>query len=301
MKTYGLRFETPSPTAVPTTLAPRASAPRGALQLRVPHFTHWLDRKTVLRHLKLHLKLRHRDRWQQMKQQGRTVRVHGGRGSSFVTNPRGLWDSDCTFVMKARLDEVDTNAVLKRKKLRAHGTCRFPGCSHVETLPHVLQKCPGTEDTIRSRRDNALRMITRELEARVAASKGKLQLRVNQTVAGVTGPVLRPDIQVYNKEARTAVIVDLAIPFDARDGGDGSGLTHEHGRKVQKYSVIKRQLADRGWQVKLGAVVYGALGSVAASNQATYTDMLGLLKRTGRKLDRLVSAAAIQGSRRIWR
>jgi hypothetical protein len=51
----------------------------------------------------------------------------------------------------------------------------------------------------------------------------------------------------------------------------------------------------------LGAVVYGALGLVAASHHATYTDMLRLLKRTGRKLDMLVSTAAIQGGRRISR
>lgn len=117
---------------------------------------------------------------------------------------------------------------------------------------------------------------------------------------GYTGSALRPDIQLNDKEARTAAIVDLAIPFDARADGNGSALVAAHDKKIQKYKVIERHLTDRSWQVKSGAIVYGALGSVATSNQLTYTDTLGLLKRTGRKLHQQLSAAAIQGSRRIW-
>eukprot|EP00644_Phytophthora_capsici_P017056 jgi/Phyca11/130315/e_gw1.92.49.1 len=203
--------------------------------------------------------------------------------------------------MRARLDVVDTNSALKRWRLRTHPTCRYPTCSHVETLPHVLQHCSGTTDVIRQRHDDVLKVITRELESKVKDSNGRLQLRINQTVPGYTGRPLRPDIQVYDKDARTAAIVDLAIPFDARDGGDGSGLTWIHDEKLRKYKSIERQLSDRGWRVKSAAIVYGALGSVASTNEKAYTETLGLQKRTGKYLDRTLSAKAVQGSRRIWK
>ncbi|KAG6616120.1 reverse transcriptase [Phytophthora cinnamomi] len=163
--TYALSFETaPETTTVAVTSGPQ-TVPQGPLHLRVPHFKDWLGRKTVLRHLKLHLKLKHRDHWKAMKKQGCTVPVHGGRGSTFITNPSRLWDIDYTFVMKARLDVVDTSAVLKRRTLRNHGTCRYPSCNQVETLNHVLEHCPGTRDIIRNRHDDALKIIAKELEA----------------------------------------------------------------------------------------------------------------------------------------
>eukprot|EP00644_Phytophthora_capsici_P018708 jgi/Phyca11/132878/e_gw1.250.5.1 len=203
--------------------------------------------------------------------------------------------------MRARLGVIDTNSALKRWHLRSHGTCRVPGCSHVETLTHVLQHCVGTQDAVRTRHDNVLQNITRELEIRVKESKGRLNLRVNQTVPGFKGPALRPDIQLYDKETRTAAIVDLAIPFDARDEGDGPGLTWAHDMKIKKYKCVETQLKDRGWKVKSSALVYGALGSVAASNQLAYTDVLGLQKRTAKRLDQKLSALAVQGSRRVWK
>ncbi|KAG3048504.1 hypothetical protein PC122_g23817 [Phytophthora cactorum] len=116
----------------------------GPLSFRVPHHNKWLTHKTVLRHVKLHLKIRHQTRWKGMVDQGKTVRTHGGVGAKFMTTGAGLSDDDYRFGVKARLNQVDTNSVLKRKRLRAHGTCRDPACSSAETLAHVLNHCDVT-------------------------------------------------------------------------------------------------------------------------------------------------------------
>ncbi|KAG6616315.1 reverse transcriptase [Phytophthora cinnamomi] len=58
--TYALSFETAPETTTDTVTSGPQAVPQGALHLRVPHFKDWLGRKTVLRHLKLHLKLKHR-------------------------------------------------------------------------------------------------------------------------------------------------------------------------------------------------------------------------------------------------
>ncbi|CAH0520486.1 unnamed protein product [Peronospora belbahrii] len=44
---------------------------------------------------------------------GKTVRVHGGSGSKFVTNGAGLSDAERWLGIQARLNQVDTNSVLK--------------------------------------------------------------------------------------------------------------------------------------------------------------------------------------------
>eukprot|EP00644_Phytophthora_capsici_P019107 jgi/Phyca11/52202/gw1.560.3.1 len=94
-----------------------------------------------------------------MKDQGKTARSHGGAGSGFLTRPRGLWETDYRFAVAARLNQLDTHSVLKRRRLRSHDRCRQPGCSRAETLAHVLNHCPGTMDAVRGRHDDALKHI----------------------------------------------------------------------------------------------------------------------------------------------
>ncbi|CAI5728751.1 unnamed protein product [Hyaloperonospora brassicae] len=75
------------------------------LALRVPHMDKWLSHKTVLRHVKLHMKIRHQTRWKNMVDQGKTVRVHGGVGSKFVMTgaektPSGKPPLPCAFLFQ---------------------------------------------------------------------------------------------------------------------------------------------------------------------------------------------------------
>ncbi|CAI5742889.1 unnamed protein product [Hyaloperonospora brassicae] len=94
---FGLKFEQSPAVEETNTTAQR-------LQLRVPHRAEWLDNRDVLRHVKLHLKNKH---W---------------------TRPRGMWESDYRFAIAARLNQLDTFSVLKRRRLRVHDKCRHPGC-----------------------------------------------------------------------------------------------------------------------------------------------------------------------------
>eukprot|EP00644_Phytophthora_capsici_P010245 jgi/Phyca11/123611/e_gw1.51.254.1 len=154
-------------------------------------------------------------------------------------------------------------------------------------------------DAVRGRHDDALKEIEHTLRA---SSGDRRELRVNQTVPGLPGPPLRPDIQVYNHDKRTVAVVDLAVAFDEQPSEDpeSSGLAKAVQIKKAKYAGIKEHLENQGWKVHLSAIVYGSLGSVAASNHKVYTEHLGLLKRDAKRLDRQLSSACIQSSRRIW-
>ncbi|EEY58184.1 uncharacterized protein PITG_00810 [Phytophthora infestans T30-4] len=94
-----------------------------------------------------------------MRDQGKTARAHGGEGSGFLTQPRGMWEADYRFAVAGRLNQVDTYSVLKRRRLRSHDRCRQPGCHRAETPAHVLNHCPSTIDAVRGRHDGALKRI----------------------------------------------------------------------------------------------------------------------------------------------
>ncbi|KAJ0390426.1 hypothetical protein P43SY_011776 [Pythium insidiosum] len=152
------------------------------LQLKVPHHRHWLSHRTVLRHIKLHLKLRHLDRWRSLSDQGRTVRTHGGAGAKFISTGGGLTDADVRFAVNARVNQLDTHATLKRRRLRANATCRSPNCSRAETLAHVLNHCPANMDVIRQRHDQALEQIGAAIKKTPDVAGGHAELRLNATV-----------------------------------------------------------------------------------------------------------------------
>ncbi|OWZ01203.1 reverse transcriptase, partial [Phytophthora megakarya] len=180
------------------------------LALRVLHHTKWLGHKSVLRHVKLHMKIRHQTRWEGLVDQGKTARVHGGLGSKFVTTGAGLSDAEHRFGIMARLNQVDTNAVLTRKRLRSNKTCRDPTCSSAETLAHALNHCAANMDAIRQRHDDALEQIGSKIRAALERAKSTTELRLNQTVPEYTGAALRPDIVLRNEAAKKVVIADLA-------------------------------------------------------------------------------------------
>uniref|UniRef100_H3GYD1 Reverse transcriptase domain-containing protein n=1 Tax=Phytophthora ramorum TaxID=164328 RepID=H3GYD1_PHYRM len=271
LRGLGLKLET-APACAETGTA------EATLQLRVPHHEKWLDHRTVLRQVKLHMKNKHWQRWAGMKDQGKTARTHGGAGSGFLTRPRGLWETDYRFAVAGRLNQLDTHSVLKRRRLRAHDQCRQPGCSRAETLAHVLNHCAGTMDADRA------------------------ELRVNQTVPSLAGPALRPDLQLFNHTKKTVAVVDLAVAFEeqASDDTESSALARIAAHKRAKYAGIKRHLERQGWKVHLSALVYGSLGAVMPANYKVLTEHLGLLKRDAKRLDRQLSVACIQSSRRIW-
>ncbi|UIZ24629.1 hypothetical protein KXD40_006565 [Peronospora effusa] len=271
------------------------------LGLRVPHHGQWLDHKTVLRHVKLHMKIRHQTRWKGLVDQGKTVRVHGGLGAKFVMTGAGLSDAEHRFGIQARLNQVDTNSVLKRRRLRANHRCRAPFCSSAETLAHVLNHCAPNMDAIRQRHDDALQQIGSKIQNALARAKSTTELRLDHTVPEYTGAALRPDIVLRDAAAKTMVIADLAITFeDQSAGARHSSLQLSHDYKTLKYQPIVAELEHKGWRVQTAAIVYGSLGSVQPSNFKTYTEKLKLLKTDARQLDLQLSSHCIRASQRIW-
>ena len=274
---------------------------RDPFALRLPHHDKWITHKSVLRQVKLHMKIRHQTRWKGLVDQGKTVRVHGGLGSKFVSTGVGLSDAEHRFGIQARLNQIDTNSVLKRRRLRANHHCRAPNCSSAETLAHVLNHCSPNMDAIRQRHDDALEKIGARIRQALTRAKSGAELRLNQTVPEYTGAALRPDIVLRDATAKTVVIADLAITFeDQSASARHSSLRLSYGHKTLKYQPIVSELQHKGWRVQNVAIVYGSLGSVLPTNYKVFTEDFKLLKTEARQLDLQLSSHCIRASSRIW-
>ncbi|GAB9477211.1 reverse transcriptase [Globisporangium polare] len=230
LRSFNLQFSTEVFTSADGVATERT------LQLRVPHHRHVLQRKTVNKQLKHHMKMLALAEWKVASDQGRTVRVHGGLGSAFLARGSGLSDAEFRFALRARLNLVCTRAVLLRMRQLRNATCRTPGCTHSETLPHVLNHCRGNEETIRGRHDDILALIKNAVLPSVERSRGTLVAKFNEHVAEFAGPAFKPDIQLYDHATKTAYISDLSVSFDDQSSDEPatSNLAFAYDYKVRK-------------------------------------------------------------------
>jgi hypothetical protein len=282
LRQYNLRFQTQS---------------GDHFDLRLPHMAKSVTTKNVAREVKMHLKLGHALKWSKLTDQGRTTLLHGRDGSKFLLSGGKLWDADYRFGIAARLNQVDTRSVLKRKRIRSNGACRHCGQVAPETLAHVLQRCPHNEVGIRARHDLALDAISRTIQVALP----KATLHVNATLPGYDGATLKPDLQLIDDVNKTAVICDLAIAHEDDQLHDGDTVFEKTAKgKMDKYSPLSRHLVRQGYEVYSCALVYGSLGSVAPANHRILTDVLGLSRPAASKLQYSLSAGIIKSSRGIW-
>ena len=243
------------------------------LQIKVPHHPQQLCSKDITRQLQQHTKLSALKRWKTLTTQSDVVRAVGGAGSSFVSRGGGLSDAEYRFALAARVDLVPTRSVLRRWNERGSKTCRHPRCSRDETLPHVLQHCPGNARAIDGRHDQVLALIKTAMVPAMSKPGSNLTASFDAHVDGLADRALRPDIQLFDAATKTAYVCDLAVAYEAQNTDDAAAgsMSMRHAEKVLKYQRVKTFLESLGWRVHLSALVYGALGSVLPSNFKTLT------------------------------
>ncbi|KAG4060132.1 hypothetical protein PC123_g4950 [Phytophthora cactorum] len=152
-------------------------------------------------------------------------------------------------------------------------------CRHLrgirdETLPHVLQHCPGNTRAIDDRDDRVLAMIKKAAEPTVA----------------------KPGSQLTARFDATADICNLTVAFEAQKTGDATAgnMPVRHDEKVAKYARVREFLEMLGRLAHVPVLVYGGLGAVFPSNYKVLTEHLHLTKRTANQLSRRISTTYIQ-------
>ncbi|KAH9138407.1 hypothetical protein AeRB84_017272 [Aphanomyces euteiches] len=267
-------------------------------QLTVPHLDKQLSPKTVARHIKTHVKLMHADAWESLRDQGRTVNLHGDIGSKFITSHIDMRDSVFRFGIAARLNLIETRSVLKRQRVTGNDRCRHCGPRMPETLSHVLQSCPHNDGPIRFRHDSSLRVLTRAI---MRANPDSV-LRINSSVPGFPGELLKPDILLTNEGKKEVVICDLAVSYEDDQRIDGKTIFERKAEtKTSRYSPLSRYMTQQGYSVYSCALVYGSLGSVAPANLDILCRLFNVPKSSANRLEATLSAQHVELSRAVWR
>ncbi|KAH9103825.1 hypothetical protein AeMF1_019933 [Aphanomyces euteiches] len=267
-------------------------------QLTVPHLDKQLSPKTVARHIKTHVKLMHADAWESYRDQGRTVNLHGDIGSKFITSHIDMRDSVFRFGIAARLNLIETRSVLKRQRVTGNDRCRHCGSRMPETLSDVLQSCPHNDGPIRYRHDSSLRVLTRAI---MRANPDSV-LRINSSVPGFPGELLKPDILLTNEGKKEVVICDLAVSYEDDQRIDGKTIFERKAEtKTSRYLPLSRYMTQQGYSVYSCALVYRSLGSVAPANLDILCRLFNVPKSSANRLEAILSAQHVELSRAVWR
>ncbi|VDP50473.1 unnamed protein product, partial [Soboliphyme baturini] len=105
----------------------------------------------------------------------------------------------------------------------------------------------------------------------------------------------RPDIVVIDKVGRTAVIVDVTIPFE--NGRDAFDAARQ--RKIEHYAPEAVLLSQQGFRVTTEALILGALGAWDPQNDSVLR-LLGVGRRYAGLLRKLAIADILQVSVEIY-
>ncbi|KRZ00723.1 Retrovirus-related Pol polyprotein from type-2 retrotransposable element R2DM [Trichinella zimbabwensis] len=235
------------------------------------------------------IQTRHLDAWLQCKRQGKTAScvVLDRSSSRFITTGRYTSFAALRFALPARLDLLPCRA---RSSKRSYQNCRRCGYDR-ETLPHILQHCR--------------QFSAPAYQARHDAVQGRLEtvmrrrfpnLRVNRALPEI-GSNKRPDLVVVDEDARSVILLDVAIVFE----NTAAAFVDARIRKWAHYE--KEILAYRlqGYSVTYDAIVVGSLGTWDPKNDAILKRIGVVSERYLRLMKVLVVSEMLEHSSRIYR
>ena len=157
-----------------------------------------------------------------------------------------------------------------------------------ETLSHITNHCLHNMRLICQRHNAVLERLIRAIPQSLG-DKFKEQPLPNTTGAN------RPDLTIIAPDGRSAILVDVCIPFE----GSPEALQDAAQEKMRKYEPLRQTLLTRFECVEVFPFVIGSLGSWFPPNEEVLRKL-----RIGWKyailMRRLCVASAIAGSQDIW-
>lgn len=208
--------------------------------------------------------------------------------SKFLRTGLGLTFSAWRFIHRARLNLHNLNGSTRRgKRNKACRVCGYAAGAG-ETLPHVLCHCaPQLKAGITKRHDAVLDRIVDALP-----TKNGVELRID-----LKGRVSkkRPDIVLIDRKTKRVCIADVCCPFD--NGADAISAATK--RKIEHYKDEAAAYRKDGFEVHVGAITIGALGTWCPQNILTL-EKLGMSKKIASKLAPFLIGEAIECSKDIF-
>ena len=243
-----------------------------------------------------------KETWHSMMSQGRVAResseyVDYRNSSAFLGNHK-VSDDLRSFVCRGRLQLLQCNSLLhlyygvpKNCKL-----CNF----HSDTASHLLNGCAKQKNLYQQRHDRIVELVHLKIKS-VNSKRNTHVIKDSFITPQVFGsqqshfqnPHTRPDITVIDRDAKTAMIIEISVPFDAH-----MSITYE--QKYQKYFPLSLEINELGYSTKIVVLIVGSLGFVH-SRFASGLKLCGISRAEAKFLASYCSISAIIGSHRAWK
>ncbi|XP_035204390.1 uncharacterized protein LOC118179311 [Stegodyphus dumicola] len=157
-------------------------------------------------------------------------------------------------------------------------------CNHdLETLPYVLCHCMRYSRLYRDRHNAVVERIKK-------AAAGRWQIMSEDRM--IDGQPLRPDLVLTNGDA--CIIIDVTIPFDNRR----DAFDRARREKEEKYRPLVDALKNRFSNVRVEAIVVGALGSWDPKNDRVVRRLCS--RKYAALMRKLAVSDTIRSSRDIY-
>ncbi|KAF1330412.1 reverse transcriptase, partial [Globisporangium splendens] len=219
-------------------------------QLHVPHETKPLSYKTILRHLKLHIKLQYAEKWKAATDQGQTR-------------------------MRQRSNATCRHPPCTNPETLAHVLNHCPGNSdsirkrHDDGLEKIHQ-------VLLKNIERSKRQCTIRINQSVPGFTGPALRPDIQIYDETEKTAIISDLAV-------------SFEKQSKDDSNSSTLQCAKDIKILKYEAIRKHLESQGWSVKLSALTYGSLGSTTKGNFIVLWKDFQIRKRDAIYLDKDLS------------
>ena len=265
-----------------------------------------------------------------MRQQGQWMKWEGARQRKLTWTD--LWHREADsikFLLRSVYDVLPTPTNLVLWGKQEDPGCRL--CGKPANLEHVLSSCKKAlvEGRYRWRHDKVLDQLGKQLEAATRANKKKKTAGVTfiqfvktgeegatrseeggllRTASDwevlidlqrrlifppeVAATMLRPDIVIWSREARTVVMIELTVPWETR-------IEEANERKRTKYHPLVQECGQRGWKAWCLPVEIGSRGFPGQSLWKALR-ILGVTGAVRKRICGDLSKTTEQASRWLW-
>uniref|UniRef100_A0A914QJ31 Reverse transcriptase domain-containing protein n=1 Tax=Panagrolaimus davidi TaxID=227884 RepID=A0A914QJ31_9BILA len=197
--------------------------------------------------------------------------------------------NEWNFIHRARLDLVPLNGGTKKwfTKDQSCRKCKYK----CESLFHVLNCCDPNYPTMTRRHDAVVHRLVDGFKKR----KRKSQEILLDQIIPETSSTLQPDITILDKKKKEAIIIDVTIPYENLP----KSFVTARDRKYEKYTEIKKELQNLGYNVFLDAFIVGSLGGYDPENYKCLKS-LDIPKNYSILMKKLMVTDVVRWSREIY-
>ena len=201
--------------------------------------------------------------WRDLSSQGRYIRESNDidvKLSMHIYDNHKISDKIRNFITKCRLQLLPCQSLLSLYYPNIHNKqCQMCNCPY-ETVSHVLNGCQLFKNLYQSRHNTIVNLLHDKIVSanetcKVYKDKVLTPTLFDSSESTFNHTHKRPDIVVVNKEEKSAILIEVSIPFDCH-------IEKCYQGKFNKYFPLSQEINDCGFHTQIVVLLVGSMGSV---------------------------------------